>query len=109
VDYEVVGLLIGFKKDEKIHILDVVIGENLDKSPVKFTLDPHAIIEAHKIAEMCGLEVVGLIHSHTGSTIPSNLDLEGMKLWPFPWVIVDSRYCTFRAWLFNREIKVVSE
>jgi len=44
---------------------------------------------------------MALIHSHPAPPNPSIKDLNGMRLWPIPWVIVDSRACRVKAWLLT--------
>ncbi len=77
---------------------DVVVGENLSEERNRFYLDPAAVIEGYKLSELLGYEVVALVHTHGAGATPSPLDLEGMVLWPIPWVIVDEANCSVRAW-----------
>ena len=97
---EVAGLAIGVEVSGVLVVEDVVIGENLAESSDRFYLDPVAIVEAYRYAELMeGRDVVALVHTHPEGAYPSYLDLEGMELWPLTWVIVDSESCTARAWL----------
>ncbi len=83
---------------ECVEVLDYVIGENTLKSNTRFELEPRAILEAHKYAELLGAEVVALFHTHFCEPVPSEFDLEGMRLWPVTWVIIDVRDCRVAAW-----------
>ncbi|MCC6047300.1 MAG: Mov34/MPN/PAD-1 family protein [Desulfurococcaceae archaeon] len=97
---EVAGLAIGVEVSGVLVVEDLVIGENLAESADRFYLDPVAIVEAYRYAELLeGRDVVALVHTHPGGAYPSYLDLEGMELWPLTWVIVDSENCTARAWI----------
>ncbi|MEM1930556.1 MAG: hypothetical protein QXZ60_01755 [Sulfolobales archaeon] len=82
---------------------DIIIGENLSEDVNKFYLDPVAIIEAFKYSELGEYEVVALIHTHRRGTSPSSLDIEGMRLWPIPWIIVDELDCSVRAWILKEK------
>lgn len=75
------------------------MGENLSENKDRFYLDPRAVIEAYKYSELEDYDVVTLIHTHKYGFEPSNLDLEGMKLWPIPWIIIDEYNCEARAWI----------
>jgi len=83
---------------------ELVIGENLSESPDRFYLDPVALLEAFKYAELSGYDVVAMLHTHREGTAPSLLDLEGMKLWPIPWIIIDESTCTVRSWVVEEDI-----
>ncbi|MEM2007408.1 MAG: Mov34/MPN/PAD-1 family protein [Sulfolobales archaeon] len=100
---EVVGLGVGFNEGGRVIVEDIIIGENLSKESNKFHLDPAAIIEAFKYSELGGYEVVALVHTHKQGTLPSLLDLEGMRLWPIPWIIIDEIECSVRAWILKEK------
>jgi proteasome lid subunit RPN8/RPN11 len=78
---------------------ELVIGENLSDREDRFYLDPIAILEAFKYADLSGYEVVAMLHTHREGTAPSLVDLEGMKLWSIPWIIIDESICSARSWI----------
>ncbi len=97
---EVAGLAVGVEVSGVVVVEDIVIGENLAESTDRFYLDPVAIVEAYRYAELLGgFDVVALVHTHPGGAQPSYADLKGMELWPLTWVIVDVGSCSARAWL----------
>ncbi|MGC9134861.1 Mov34/MPN/PAD-1 family protein [Caldisphaera sp.] len=86
---EKTGVLIGQRKDDVIYTKIAMPVENILKSKVEFLANPYDMIVAHLLAENYGLNVVSLYHTHPyGSPIPSLKDIEGMKLWPIPWIII---------------------
>lgn len=111
---ELAGFGIGMVEHETIYVEDLVLGENLSENSDRFYLDPAAMLETFKYSELGGREVVALVHTHRAGTFPSALDVEGMKLWPIPWVIIEEAGCSIRAWVLSREglkelpVKVVS-
>ncbi|MEM0066317.1 MAG: Mov34/MPN/PAD-1 family protein [Sulfolobales archaeon] len=100
---EVVGFGIGFSEGGRVLVEDIIIGENLSEEVNEFYLDPVAIIEAFKYSELGGYEVVALVHTHRQGTSPSSLDVEGMRLWPIPWIIVDELDCSVKAWILKEK------
>lgn len=100
---ELAGFGIGIVERETIYVEDVVLGENLSESSDRFYLDPVAMLEAFKYSELGGREVVVLVHTHKAGTFPSALDIEGMKLWPIPWMIIEEAECSIRAWALSGE------
>lgn len=107
---ELVGLLLGSIRYDSVYVEELVIGENIDYSSTSFRLDPHAIIAAYDLAKMLSLDIVALIHSHPAPPYPSPKDLAGMRLWPIPWVIVDSITREVRVWALDKglvEVKLV--
>lgn len=95
---EVAGLLLGTNLGDVVEVRELILCENSDNSPYSFRLNPYAVLEAYSIAERYGLEVVALIHSHPAAPYPSGKDVNGMRLWCMPWVIVDSRSYSTRVW-----------
>ena len=75
-----------FGKDDQV--LDLFLTENIEKSPVNFTISNKQLIEAYKIAEEKKMEVVGIFHSHPGSdAYPSDTDKKFMQSNPVAWII----------------------
>jgi len=87
-DKELCGFLLGTNKFQVIFPV-----ENISDNPcIEFYMDPYGILGAHKLAENLGLNVMGIYHTHIyGSPEPSSKDLNGMKLWPLPWLIVSKK------------------
>ncbi len=103
---ESLGLILG--RGERASLL-VGIRNVARNKRVEFLGDPWATIAAHAIAENLGLEVLGVYHTHPcGTPRPSRRDLEGMKAWPYIWVIASPT--GLKAWIMKggeaREVPV---
>ena len=92
-----------FGKDDQV--LDLFLTENMENSPVNFTISNKQLIEAYKIAEEKKMEVVGIFHSHPGSdAYPSNTDKKFMQSNPVAWIIYSGINKNFRAYLLETDI-----
>ncbi|MBT8173315.1 MAG: M67 family metallopeptidase [Nitrosopumilus sp.] len=86
-------------------VSDVFLTENIEESPVNFTISNDQLIEAYKIAEQKGLEVIGIFHSHPDSdAFPSNTDKKFMEGNPVVWIIYSGINKNFRAFVLESEI-----
>ncbi len=63
----------------------IVAIRNISGEESEFLMDPEEIY-----SYVDG--ITGIVHTHDRSCVPSPLDLEGMKNWRVPWIIV-SREC----------------
>ena len=92
-----------FGKDNQV--LDLFLTENIEKSPVNFTISNEQLIEGYKTAEEKKMEVVGIFHSHPKSdAYPSNTDKEFMQSNPVVWIIYSGINKNFRAYLLESDI-----
>ena len=92
-----------FGKDNQV--LDLFLTENIEKSPVNFTISNEQLIEGYKTAEERKMEVVGIFHSHPKSdAYPSNTDKEFMQSNPVVWIIYSGINKNFRAYLLESDI-----
>ena len=92
-----------FGKDDQV--LDLFLTENIEKSPVNFTISNKQLIEAYKIAEEKKMEIVGIFHSHPDSdAYPSNTDKKFMQSNPVAWIIYSGINKNFRAYLLESDI-----
>ncbi len=86
-------------------VLDLFLTENIEKSPVNFTISNEQLIEGYKIAEEKEMEVIGIFHSHPDSdAYPSNTDKKFMQSNPVAWVIYSGINKNFRAYLLDTDI-----
>jgi len=86
-------------------VLDLFLTENIENSPVKFTISNKQLIEAYKIAEEKKMEIVGIFHSHPDSdAYPSNTDKKFMQSNPVAWIIYSGINKNFRAYLLESDI-----
>ncbi len=92
-----------FGKDNKV--LDLFLTENIEESPVNFTISNKQLIEAYSIAEEKKLEVVGIFHSHPNSdAYPSNMDEKFMQSNPVVWIIYSGINKNFKAYILESGI-----
>jgi len=95
-----------FGKDDQV--LDLFLTENIEKSPVNFTISNEQLIEGYRIAEEKKMEVIGIFHSHPDSdAYPSNTDKKFMQSNPVVWIIYSGINKNFRAYLLESDIKEI--
>lgn len=92
-----------FGKDDQV--LDLFLTENIEKSPVNFTVSNEQLIEGYKTAEEKKMEVIGIFHSHPDSdAYPSSTDKKFMQINPVAWIIYSGINKNFRAYLLESDI-----
>ena len=91
---EACGILFG----KNNQVLDIFLTENIEESPMNFTISDEQLIEGYKIAEEKKMEVIGIFHSHPNSdAFPSSTDKKFMQSNPVVWVIYSGINKNFRA------------
>ena len=91
-----------FGKDNQV--LDIFLTENIEDSPVNFTISNEQLIEAYKIAEDKKIEVIGIFHSHPNSeAFPSNTDKKFMQSNPVVWIIYSGINKNFKAFILESD------
>ena len=99
------ALLFGKKDDGKIIVSEIYPAENIEKSPINFTISNEQLIQGYKIAEDKGLDVIGIFHSHPDSEpYPSPTDKKFMEINPVAWVIFSLITNEFKAYMFESEL-----
>ena len=99
------ALLFGKKDNEKITVNEIFLTENIEKSPINFTISNEQLIQGYKIAEDKGLDVIGIFHSHPDSDpFPSATDKKFMEINPVTWVIFSPLTNEFKAYMFESEL-----
>ena len=94
-----------FGKDNQV--LDIFLTENIEKSPLNFTISNKQLIEGYNIAEQKKMEVIGIFHSHPNSdAFPSNTDKKFMQSNPVVWIIYSGINKNFRAFVLESEIPI---
>ena len=97
-----------FGKIEKNHfrVKDVFLTNNIENSPVNFTISNDELIKVYQEAEKRKLDVVGIFHSHPDSeAYPSMTDQKFMEINPVPWIIFSNKSEQFKAYVFESKIK----
>ena len=98
---EACAILFGRKNE----VLDIFLTENIDESPINFTISNKQLIEGYKIAEEQKMDVVGIFHSHPNSdAFPSNTDKKFMQSNPVVWIIYSGINKNFRAFVLESNI-----
>lgn len=96
-----------FGKDNTVQ--DFFLTENIEKSPVNFTISNKQLIEGYKMAEEKKMDVIAIFHSHPDSeAYPSNTDKKFMQSNPVVWVIYSGINKNFRAYILESEIMEIS-
>ena len=86
-------------------VSDLFLTENIEKSPVNFTISNKQLIEGYKIAEEKKVDVIGIFHSHPNSdAFPSNTDKKFMQSNPVVWIIYSGINKNFKAFLLESDI-----
>ena len=91
-----------FGKEEEV--LDIFLTDNIEESPINFTISNEQLIEAYKIAEDQNVEIVGIFHSHPNSeAFPSNTDKKFMQSNPVAWIIYSGINKNFKAHILESD------
>ena len=99
------ALLFGKKENDKLIVRDVFLAENVEESPVNFTISNEQLIRGYKEAEEKGFEVIGIFHSHPSSEpYPSITDKKFMEINPVAWVIFSDITKSFKAYMFESKV-----
>lgn len=103
------ALLFGTEDSKTCMVKDVFLAENVEKSPINFTISNEELLKGYKEAEREKLDVIGIFHSHPHSeAIPSLTDKEFMVGNPVVWVIFSNKRDEFRAYILESGIVQVS-
>ena len=91
-----------FGKDNQV--LDIFLTENIEESPLNFTISNEQLIEGYNIAEKKKMDVIGIFHSHPNSdAFPSNTDKKFMQSNPVVWIIYSGINKNFRAFVLESD------
>ena len=80
-------------------VAEILLMKNADSSPFTFSIAPSQLLEAYDNAEMRGLQVIGIFHSHPGKPLPSATDKKYMEINPVTWLIYSTTERIFGAYL----------
>ena len=102
------AILFGSQRNQEIKVEKIFLTENIEKSPVNFTISPEQILEAYKIESQTGQKMVGIFHSHPDSSAyPSDTDKKFMEINPVIWVIYSGKHHEFKAYVLESTIREV--
>ncbi|MBI5146538.1 MAG: M67 family metallopeptidase [Thaumarchaeota archaeon] len=103
------ALLFGTDDSKTCTVKDVFLVENVEKSPINFTISNEELLKGYKEAERKKLDVIGIFHSHPHSeAVPSLTDKEFMVGNPVVWVIFSNKHNDFKAYILESSMVQVS-
>lgn len=83
----------------------VLPARNAAASAVSFEIPPDLLLDAYRTADLEGLEVMGIFHSHPCSrAYPSKKDQTFMELNPVPWLIYSGSAGDLRAYVLDPDV-----
>ena len=103
------AVLFGILDSQKTTVKEIFLTENIDKSPINFTISNEQLIKCYKTAEEKKMEVVVIFHSHPNSeAYPSDTDKKFMYSNPVVWVIYSGITNEFKAYVLESDILEIS-
>lgn len=100
------AILYGTSHNNEHIVKKIWLTENIDSSPIEFTLSPEQTMEMYQKEKEMNLDIVGIFHSHpNGEAYPSNTDKKFMKNNPYIWVIYSGINKNFKA--FQLELDII--
>jgi len=97
--------LFGKEDSNTISVSEVFLAENVEDSPVNFTIANEELLKGYQMAEAKKLDVIGIFHSHPHSdAVPSSTDRKFMQVNPVVWVIFSNKTDEIRAYVLESEI-----
>ena len=99
------AILYGNKNEGENSVKEIWLTENIDSSPVEFTLSPEQNLEIYEKGKELNLEIIGIFHSHPkGDAYPSNIDKKFMQnTHPYVWIIYSGINKNFRAFILESD------
>lgn len=105
---EACAIVFGTNHNEEYRVEKIFLTENIEKSPINFTISAEQILEADNIERNSSLKIIGIFHSHPNSqAYPSNTDKKFMEVNPVIWIIYSGISKEFKAFRLESTIKEV--
>ncbi|HET9008577.1 MAG TPA: M67 family metallopeptidase [Nitrosarchaeum sp.] len=99
------AILFGTTEEQRVIVKEIFLTENIEKSPVNFTISNEQLIKCYKTAEEKKMEVVGIFHSHPNSeAYPSEIDKKFMFNNPVVWIIYSGVSEKFKAYVLESDV-----
>jgi len=99
------ALLFGHEESMTSTVIEVFLTQNMESSPVNFTISNEELLSGYREAEKKGLDVIGIFHSHPHSeAIPSNTDKKFMTINPVVWMIYSNKEDQLNAFVLESKI-----
>ena len=102
------AILFGKEMQESYKVERVFLTQNIEQSPVNFTISAEQRLEADKTERETELKIIGIFHSHPNSeAYPSETDKKFMDLNPGVWIIFSGVSKNFKAYVLENKIKEI--
>ena len=102
------ALLLGKIDLNTYKVKDIYLTENIENSPVNFTISNEELLAAYQEAEKRGLDIIGIFHSHPHwEAIPSQTDKKFMRVNPVIWIIYSNEKDQMRGFILESDIERV--
>ena len=102
------AILFGKETQETTFVEKIFLTQNIEHSPVNFTISAEQRLEADKIEKESEMKIIGIFHSHPNSeAYPSNTDKKFMELNPEAWIIFSGVSKDFKAYILEKEVKEI--
>jgi proteasome lid subunit RPN8/RPN11 len=99
------AILYGDIENENSIVKKIWLTENIEKSPVEFTLSPEQTLEMHEKEKEISLQIIGIFHSHPNSQAsPSSTDKRFMENNRYVWIIYSGINKDFKAYILESDI-----
>lgn len=99
------AILFGTIDKQETTVKEIFLTENIERSPVNFTISNEQLIKCYNTAEEKKMQVVGIFHSHPNSeAYPSETDKKFMNSNPVVWVIYSGVSKEFKAYVLESEV-----
>lgn len=98
------AILLGRDEGGRFSISEIILTENIDRSPATFSISGEELITAYGRSEKMGLDVA-IFHSHPQSApYPSMTDRRYMEVNPVPWLIYSNLSGEMMAYILESDI-----
>ena len=102
------AILFGKEMQESYKVERVFLTQNIEQSPVNFTISAEQRLEADKTERESELKIIGIFHSHPNSeAYPSETDEKFMDMNPGVWIIFSGVSKNFKAYVLENSIKEI--
>ena len=102
------AILFGVNNNGNTIVKEAYLAENIENSPVRFTISNEQLIDAYRTAEGKKMDVIAIFHSHPDSSaFPSSTDKKFMQVNPVVWIIYSISNKEFRSYVLENEVQEI--
>lgn len=101
--------ILGGIVDTDMHVVQkIILLENVDHSPVSFSVSGDQLIQAYNQMDRLGIDVIAVFHSHPRSAaVPSSKDRRYMEINSVIWPIYSVYDDVMRAWISDGDVSEI--